>query len=204
MVTTCVILGFLVFQIASLVVTNALLEHSNTVYQDLDNISTGDVGSQLLDRYFFLYWMRRYIRMIVIHFFNMALYGIIIIETILLIFFFKLNMKSRKSLVGKKKERNSAKEKRLVKSVIGVCVFFIITSCPRNMDRLFALWPGALMTLNRHIRVLFPVLYGLYQLLDGVNHSFNLFVYMAVNSSFRQSFLDLFTSRRAQKSIGSK
>ena len=204
MVTTCVILGFLVFQIASIVVTSTLLEHSETVYQDSDNKSTGDVRSQLWHRYIFLYWMRLYIRMIITHFFTMALYGIIIIETILLIFFFKLNMKSRKSLVGKKKERNSAKEKRLVKSVIGVCVFFIITSCPRNMDRLFSLWPGALMTVNRHLRVLFPVLYGLYQLLDGVNHSFNFFVYMAVNSRFRQSFLDLFTSRRAQKSIGSK
>ena len=187
-----------------MVVPSTLLEHSYTALFDSDNTSTEDVTLQLLDRYVFFLEIRRYIRMIITHFFNMALYGIIIIETILLIFFFKLNMKSRTSLVGKKKERNSAKEKRLVKSVIGVCVFFIITSCPRNMDRLYAVWPGALMAVNRHLLVLFPVLYGLYQLLDGVNHSFNLFVYMAVNSRFRQSFLDLFTSRRAQKSIGSK
>ena len=178
--------------------------NSYTAYFDTDNITRKKFGDQLWRRYIVFYEIHQYIKLITTYFFNMAFYGIIIIETILLIFFFKLNMKSRTSLVGKKKERNSAKEKRLVKSVIGVCVFFIITSCPRNMEKLYAVWPGALMTVNRHLRVLFPVLYGLYQLLDGVNHSFNLFVYMAVNSRFRQSFLDLFTSRRAQKSIGSK
>ena len=202
-VTICVIFGFVVFQIASMVVPAALTGHAQNSYYDSYNKTTDDVRDQLWYRFMFVYHIRHYIKLIVTHFFNMALYGIIVLETILLIFFFKLKMKSRTSLVGKKIARNSAKERRLVKSVIGVCVFFIITSLPRNMEELYTLWPGKYLALNLNLHTLFVITYGLYQLLHGVNHSFNLFVYIAVNSKFRRSFLDLFTSRRARKSFGS-
>ena len=60
-------------------------------------------------------------------------YVAILIETYLLIGVFKWKMKSRMTLMGKKNEIHSAKETRLVRSVIAVSVFYIATSLTRTM-----------------------------------------------------------------------
>ena len=201
-VTTFIILGYLVLQGAAVVVPASLLAITHFSRWPA-NLSVG-LKNQLQSRRYFAHNFRGYVELIASTLLNMILYGIIIIETILLIMFFKRNIKSRSSLISTKNEMNSAKENRLVKSVIGVCVFFIVTSCPRNIERLCGLWPDLLVTYSRHIRSLLITLFGLNQLLDGINHSFNVFVYMAVNSRFRSSLFRLSTSRRVQKNPNSK
>ena len=188
-------MGFLVVQIV-LAVTIATLVDYIKYYDHPLNISYEDYVqryAQWLDRMQFALIVRDR-HELVITFLNMILYVLIITETVLLLVFFQRNMKSRVSLVSK---RNSVKEKRLIKSVIGVCFLFIVTSMPRNIDSLHGVWPHASNSYAHRDFLL--VVYSLYQLLDGINHSFNLFVYMAVNSKFRTSLLRLFTSRRALK-----
>ena len=201
-VTTCVIVGFLVFQVATTVipVTMVALTH----WSHWPTNRTYDLDKKLSARRYLFMNIYRYLSLAAAAILNMILYGIILIETTLLIIFYKLNVKTRTSLMGTKNARNSFKENRLVKSVIGVCVFFIVTLCPRNIDQLYGLWPDTTATHSLKLRGFLVILYGLYQLLDGINHSFNLFVYVAINSRFRSSLSRLFNSRSYKKSSSSK
>ena len=128
-----------------------------------------------------------------------GLYGAIIIGTMVLIIVFKLKMKSRTVLMGKKKDIHSAKETRLVRSVIAVCVFYIVTACPRSMYEATNLWPVA-----AQLRDFYIIVYGISQCFDAVNHSFNIFVFAAVNLRFRSSLVRMFNSLVRRVCIDSK
>ena len=119
---------------------------------------------------------------------NPILYGIIVVATILLIIAFKRSIREKKSLTGKTKAINSAKEKRLVPSVIAVCVIYIFTAGPRQM--LFIIGLFDLRFINRGPYYIYAMV--LFILLLAVNHSINIFVYLTMNSKFRGRFKVLF------------
>ena len=114
---------------------------------------------------------------------NPILYGTIVIATILLIIAFGRSIRERKSLTNKTKGGNSAKELRLVQSVIAVCVIFIVTSSLKNVVRIMDL-----INIRWRISPVYPYLPYIDELVDlreAVNHSINIFVYLVVNSKFR-------------------
>ena len=129
-------------------------------------------------------------RLVTINMVNPILYGTIVIATILLIIAFRRSIRERKSLTDKTKGGNSAKETRLVQSVIAVCVIFIVTSSPRNVIRIMDL-----LNIRWRISPVYPYLPyidNLVDFLEAVNHSINIFVYLSMNSKFRGRFKGLF------------
>ena len=120
-----------------------------------------------------------------------VLFGIILVGTILLIILFKRSVNERISLMGDrkiKKASNSAKETRLIKSVIAVCVIYILLSGNRH-------WFDVMWLSHNLDLIPLYVQHALdliFHLLDIFNHSINIFVYFYMNSEFRRSFIKLF------------
>ena len=127
-------------------------------------------------------------RMAIVEMANPLLYGTIAIATILLVMAFKRSVRERKSLTGKTKTSLSAREKRLVQSVIAVCVIFIVTSSPINIIRI----EQVISDKWYYNFFVFPYVNRVSSLLEAFNHSINIFVYLSTNSKYRGRFKDLF------------
>ena len=135
-------------------------------------------------------------RLVMLNMVNPILYGTILIGTILLIVAFKKSIQVRKSLTDKTKAGNSAKEKRLVQSVIAVCIIFIVTSGPKNLVTLMDTVGKYWLNYNNWWRRSLGHIYDLYIdelaiFVEAVNHSINIFVYLSMNSKFRGRFKGL-------------
>ena len=129
-----------------------------------------------------------YGRLVMVKMTNQILYGTIAIATILLIMAFKKSVRERKSLTGKTKTSHSAREKRLVQSVIAVCVIFILTSSPINIMRM----EDVISDKWFYNYFVFGYVKRVSSLLEAFNHSINIFVYLSTNTKFRGRFKGLF------------
>ena len=127
---------------------------------------------------------------------NVIAYILLLVGTILFLVIFKRSIQTRKSLTAKKKQSDSAKETRLMLSVLVVCVVYILTSGPRTIDRMiesirlgeFFRSEGKIyleMRIPSYAKYVFLVL-------QAINHCFNIFVYLAINSTFRKIFCKMF------------
>ena len=124
---------------------------------------------------------------------NNFLYGIVILETTLLIIIFKRSVKDRKAMLGDKKPNDTAKEKRLIQSVIAVCAIYIVTAFPKTLLRVnYSLRFSPYLSLTTIQRTL--------EFFDLINHSVNIFVYLKMNRRFRDKFISLFCSKRNKRS----
>ena len=112
------------------------------------------------------------------------LYTIIVIGTTLLVILFKRSIRVRKSLIAKQSTKKmSAKEAKLVQCVIAVCVIYIVCCTPLNVY-------DTITSLGLLQRIV-PYLDRLAFLARSVNHSVNIFAYLAINSSFRSQLWSL-------------
>ena len=124
---------------------------------------------------------------------NAVMYVLLLLGTTLFIIVFKRSIQSRKSLTAGKKRNNSTKERRLMKSVLLVCIIFIITSGPLSIDRLIRFFFHTidyteLVRRDSHGKGYFiPI-----DILKSINHCFNIFVYLTMNSKFRRIFCHMF------------
>ena len=133
-----------------------------------------------------------YGRLVMLKLINPLLYGTIAIATILLIMSFKRSLRERKSLTGKTKTSHSAREKRLIQSVIAVCVIFILTSSPINILRIGDVINDIWINPRLH-----TYMEGVGYVLEAFNHSINIFVYLLMNSKFRGRFKGMFGCARS-------
>ena len=124
---------------------------------------------------------------------NILLYGVIIIETALLVILFQRSIRRRKNLVAKKKPEDSVKETKVFQSVIAVCAIYIVTSCPRTINLIFSYLGilGVLFTPG-YRAVIYMYYRDVADVLLSLNHSINIFVYITVNSRFRKILSKLF------------
>ena len=156
-------------------------EWNVSYYMMLPNITRKSIELRNIDFYG---------RLVMVKMTNQILYGIIAIATILLIMAFKRSVRERKSLTGKTKTSDSAREKRLVQSVIAVCVIFILTSSPINIMRI----EKVISDKWSYNLFLYPYVNRVSYLLEAFNHSINIFVYLSTNSKFRGRFKGLLGS----------
>ena len=202
--TTGVILGYLIYLVMTTLALNLLTwwrhlittdrSNYNRSYHKQWNMYISKMLPDVQSKWMTITKIEDFGRMAMVKMPNPILYGIITIATILLIIAFKRSIRERKSLAGKTKASNPAKGQRLVQSVIAVCVIFIATSSPKNiMSLLDAVSPGWFYNIH----------YGLYitnlgDLLEAINHSCNIFVYLSMNSKFIGRFKGLFGLRRVR------
>ena len=196
--TTGVILGYWIYVVMTTLAMNVISWWRHTVTSDLSNyiimydkewnrsFSTmlPDVSRKVIKLQSIVF----YGRLVMVKMINQILYGTIAIATILLIISFKRSVRERKSLTGKTKTSHSAREKRLVQSVIAVCVIFILTSSPINIIRI----EHVIGDKWYYNYFLFPYVERVSYLLEAFNHSINIFVYLSINSKFRCRFKGLF------------
>ena len=196
--TTGVILGYWIYVVITILAFNVVKWWRLHVYGDLSNFIIMYHKEWNVSYYMMLPNISRkstklqnidfYGRLVMVKMTNQILYGTIAIATILLILAFKRSVRERKSLTGKTKTSYSAREKRLVQSVIAVCVIFILTSSPMNIMRIEEVisdkWDNNFF--------LFPYVNRVSSLLESFNHSINIFVYLSSNSKFRGRFKGLF------------
>ena len=203
--TTGMVLGYLVYLVMTTLAFNIISWWRRVIISDRSNYYIVKYNTETNRSYYVMlpdvskkYRQMNLIedtgRLVMLNMVNPILYGTILIATILLIVAFKRSIQVRKSLTDKTKAGNSAKEKRLVQSVIAVCVIFIVTSGPKNlvtlMDTVGKYW------LNYKRWRSFGSIYDNYIdelaiFVEAVNHSINIFVYLSMNSKFRGRFKGL-------------
>ena len=128
---------------------------------------------------------------------NVLFYAATVVGTIMLVIVFKRSIKERTSLTGKDTQKHSAKEKRLIQSVLGVCAIYIFTASPAHLYSAANLW-----ALGR-FRWYFLV-GEFFAAIEAVNHSVNIFVYLLFNLRFRETFMRIFCFCGRDKSAGLK
>ena len=144
--TTGVILGYWIYVVMTTLAFNVVKRFRMNIYRDRSHFIIMYNNEWNFSYYRMLPNFKRkviklqniefYGRLVMVKMTNQILYGTIAIATILLIMAFKKSLRERKSLTGKTKTSHSAREKRLVQSVIAVCVIFILTSSPINIMRM--------------------------------------------------------------------
>ena len=128
---------------------------------------------------------------------NNFLYGIVILETTLLIILFKRSVKDRKAMLGDKKPNDTVKEKRLVQSVIAVCAIYIVTAFPKTLLRMHTS-----LKLSPYLE--YTTVQRSLEFFDLINHSINIFVYLKMNRRFRDKFITVFCTKRNEGSSSDK
>ena len=129
---------------------------------------------------------------------NVSFYAATVIGTILLVIVFKRSIRERKSLTGKDTQKHSAREKRLIQSVLGVCAIYIFTASPANVFSLAVyLGLGSAWRYRLFVGECFAAI-------EAFNHSLNIFVYFMFNSRFRETFMRIFCFSGRAKSDGLK
>ncbi|GFR78500.1 chemosensory receptor B [Elysia marginata] len=113
---------------------------------------------------------------------NYVLYSAIVLGTGLLIKVFLQSIETKQALTGLQGPTGmSTKEKKLVKSVLAICLVYLITCTPRNVYQTILIFTDewAFPSIGRF------VLQCTVDILLSFNQALNIFVYLLVNSSFR-------------------
>ena len=122
---------------------------------------------------------------------NFLLYSAIAIETTVLVVLFKRSIQARKSLTGTQGTKKiSTREAKLVKSVIAVCLIYMVTNLPQNI------WDTA-WSIKEFYMFLSATITKLFR---SFNHAMNIFVYLAINPRYRHHFKLLFCRCLKEKS----
>ena len=204
--TTGMVLGYLVYLVMTTLAFNIISWWQHVISSDRSNYHIVGYDTETNRSYYgmlpdvskkFIQMIRieETGRLVMLKMVNPILYGTILIGTILLIVAFKRSIQVRKSLTDKTKAGNSAKEKRLVQSVIAVCIIFIVTSGPKNlvtlMDTVGEDWLNYNNWWRRIGSIYAEYIDELAIFVEAVNHSINIFVYLSMNSKFRGRFKGL-------------
>ncbi|GFS27061.1 peptide receptor GPCR [Elysia marginata] len=122
---------------------------------------------------------------------NYALYAAIVIGTVILVAVFLRSVQVKQQLTANKdSQKMSTKEKKLIKSVIGVCLIYIVTCTPRNVyQTMLSLSASSTNSLPTRFAIM---LQRYVEIVLSFNHAVNILVYLMVNSSFRERFMKLF------------
>ena len=152
------------------------------------------------DPYALARWLGSILATYVCYIPNIFLYGVIILATILLIILFQRSNRRRKILIAKHKSDDSAKETKVYKAVIWVCVLYIFTAGPNNVFRML-LYLGLLVKLENGHNMILTSMYCQHfvMVIHSLNHSTNIFVYLSVNSRFRKQFCKTFLFKNNEK-----
>ena len=163
----------------------------------VDNATRYTWTPSVLNKVSFLNTILYQTQLAALYFSNNILYGLVILETTLLIIFFKRSVKDRKAMLGDKKPNDTAKEKRLIQSVIAVCAIYIVTAFPKTLLRI-----NFELTFSDYLN--YTTMQNSLEFFDVINHSVNIFVYLKMNRRFRDKFITLFCSKRNEGSSSDK
>ena len=195
------ILGYALLQALGLVIVVASNEYISSVYSDPGSYNgvfgrLGTCARRKLDITMKVKW---YTIVFVKAGPNFIMYSLLLLGSILFIIVFKRGIQARKSLTAKKNHSDSVKERRLMQSILVMCIIYIITSGPRTVNRV-------LQVIFNLVESDFEDIYYsvarqqyfivLQYMLQSINHSFNIFVYLSMNSKFRRLFCQMFCLKR--------
>ncbi|GFR57949.1 multitransmembrane protein [Elysia marginata] len=110
------------------------------------------------------------------------------IGTVLLVVAFLRRIRTKRALTeSKTPQKLSDREKRLIQSVIAVCLIYIVTSTPATVVDTVAMINNSLIAPMTQL-----FLGSLFNLIQSLNHGVNIFIYLAANVSFRNHFKNMF------------
>ena len=191
--TTCLIVGYLPFQLTA---ASVFLIKETVLITIIESYSPSylERSDCLLKNFRFILIVMDSVRLSINIVPNAIIYILLLVGTILFLVVFKRSIQARKSLTATKKQSDSAKEKRLMQSVLVVCVIYILTSGPRTIEKMISTGSNLFANINLLVHIPSYVKY-VFLVLQAINHLFNIFVYLAINSTFRKIFCKIFMPR---------
>ena len=189
--------AFLFYAVVYELTFRMTMDPASYTFHSVDNATRRKWIPSVLNKSRFLYSILYKTQLVALYLSNNFLYGLVILETTLLIIFFKRSVKDRKAMLGDKKPNDTVKEKRLIQSVIAVCAIYIVTAFPKTLSRI-----NFLINFSDYLN--YTTIKRLLEFFDVINHSVNIFVYLKMNRRFRDKFISLFCSKRNEGSSSDK
>ena len=192
------ILGYLLFQALGAAVNFGAEEYTSLLFSDPSSYDffsweLNDCAKQKVE---IADQVRYYTAAIAIIAPNVIMYALLLLGTILFVIVFKRSIQARKSLTAKTKPGDSARERKLMRSVLAVCILYTITSAPKSVDRVFEnlfLASDTSKASSNYFSITTLASFTVpINILQSINHCFNIFVYMSMNSKFRRIFCQMF------------
>ena len=195
------ILGYALLQALGLVIVVASNEYISSLYSDPASYNGvfGRIGTCARRKLDITHKVMWYTSVFIKGGPNFIMYSLLLLGSILFIIVFKRGIQARKSLTAKNKHSDSVKERRLMQSILVMCIIYIITSCPRTVNRvlifIFNLVESDFEDIYYSV-ALEQYFFVPQYMLQSINHSFNIFVYLSMNSKFRRLFCQMFCLKR--------
>ena len=188
------ILGFMVLMVLGLAVKFVAGEYPSIVYNDQASYRYGyfSLSDCSVKKIALAYLIELYSNAI-ISVCPVIMFALLLLGTALFVIVFKRSIQLRKSLTANKNQKDSTKERRLMKCILLVCIVYIITSGPISIQRMCDYF---FTVARKDISISSIVISGYFfvpvHILKSINHCFNIFVYLPMNSKFRTIFCQMF------------
>ena len=121
-------------------------------------------------------------------------FALVSVGTIFLVIKLRQSAEFRRSMAVKRPVKISSKERTLSRSVIGICVIYIVCQGPNVILYLVSIVYPPVHTWNPVYGNVVLVLMSAIMLLQAISSSINLFVYFRMMSQYRYTFKKLFLS----------
>ena len=119
-------------------------------------------------------------------------FALVSVGTIFLVIKLRQSAEFRKSMAVKRPEKISSKEQTVSRSVIGICVIYIVCQSPNVILYLVSIIHPPLHAWNPVYGNIVYLLVWVILLLQATSASINLFIYLKMMSQYRDVFKKLF------------
>ena len=120
------------------------------------------------------------------------LFIVVLVGTIFLINSFKQSRQLRDSMTGSEKSSLSNKDSRLIRLVIFICMFYIISAAPLVLIFITSFIYPDFNDTNLYLKNLLLVSHSIGELFQALSSSINIFVYFRMGSKYKDTFKQIF------------
>ena len=121
-----------------------------------------------------------------------VLFIVVLVGTIFLINSFKQSRQLRDSMTGSEKSALSNKDARLIRLVIFICIFYIVSSAPVVMIFITSFVYPDFNDTNLYLKNLLYLSHSIGELFQALSSSINIFVYFRMGSKYKDTFKQIF------------
>ncbi|KAK3783905.1 hypothetical protein RRG08_048684 [Elysia crispata] len=128
---------------------------------------------------------------------SLLCFAVVLVGTVFMIAKLKLSRQLRNSMTGSGNDTNilSDKDIRLVRSMVFICIIFIVGSAPGILMNIAGIAYPPLHADNPYLRHFYVTFFAISMMFLAIHSSVNIFVYLTMGTNFKKTFKEMFFFR---------
>ncbi|KAK3742188.1 hypothetical protein RRG08_056546 [Elysia crispata] len=128
---------------------------------------------------------------------SLLCFAVVLVGTVFMIAKLKLSRQLRNSMTGSGNDTNilSDKDIRLVRSMVFICIIFIVGSAPGILMNIAGIAYPPLHADNPYLRHFYVTFFAISMMFLAIHSSVNIFVYLTMGANFKKTFKEMFFFR---------